>query len=457
MEVPVIDTHSGELVETTEDNIIPESKQDAFYIMQILNLRGQDVLTFYDSGANHHIIDGSLAEDIQLKVLKKEGVEIQGIAGKKTWSNYGTYGLTLGPTEDAFYHRLSAQGLGGLSDAFDRYDLKEINQEVKKSGKLQSGYQTLPKYIGGLPPKLLLGIKETGLQPELLFQLPSGLGVYRSQLKDKFGSRICYGGPHELFTKVNKKNGTHFNQINAFFIDMASKFNSSPFPSIARSLNPDFEDTGFGVMMADYSNSKKTFLSDESQIYPSSISEEILTDLDIEPPDDDAIEDFCECEALFDTPSSVEEIGNLPKIYKAKVPVSKRKEYFDEEDQGFVNNLRCEDCLKCKKCSLSDRGKMMSLQEKMEQEAIEQSVHINLEEKRVYVDLPFIKPPIEALKKRHNANSNFRQALRIFQSQCRKPTPMRQAMIKVHEDLVQRGFIKKISDLSTGPQTHQAG
>ena len=95
---------------------------------------------------------------------------------------------------------------------------------------------------------------------------------------------------------------------------------------------------------------------------------------------------------------------------------------------------------------------MMSLQEKMEQEAIEKSVHINLKERKVFVDLPFIKPPIDALKKRHNADSNYRQALKIYQSQCKKPHVLKQAMVKVHEDLVQRGFMVKFSDLTSEQQ-----
>ena len=112
--------------------------------------------------------------------------------------------MTLGPTEDENYHQISAQGVGVISKQFNYYDFKQINREVRASGELPQEYQTLPKYIGGQPPKLLLGIKDTGLNPELLFQLPCGLGVYRSQLKDKFGSRICYGGPHKTFTEQTK-------------------------------------------------------------------------------------------------------------------------------------------------------------------------------------------------------------------------------------------------------------
>ena len=449
-DVPVINTCTGELVETPEKNIIPESTEDAFYIMQILNLRGQDVLTFYDSGANSHLIDGSLAEDINLKVISEDGVNIQVVGGNKMWSNYGTYGMTLGPTEDEYYHKISAQGVGVISKQFNYYDFKEINREVRASGELSQEYQTLPKYIGGQPPKLLLGIKDTGLNPELLFQLPCGLGVYRSQLKDKFGSRICYGGPHKTFTEANKIKGTHFNQIDAFFLSMVTQYENSPYVSIAHSLKPDLEDTGHGVMLADYSKAKTSFITEDNMVvYPSALTAEAIEGLDItELEDSDDDPDFCACEPINNTPMAAEELGTQIFAHKAKVPVSKRKEYFDAEDQGFASNYRCEDCTKCKKCSLSDKSKMMSLQEKMEQEAIEKSVHIDLNQRKVFVDLPFIKPPVDALRKRHNADSNYKQALRIYQSQCRKPPLMRSAMVKVHEDLVGKSFMRKLSDLN---------
>ena len=449
-DIPIIDTCTGELIETNEENIIPESKEDAFYIMQILNLRGQDVLTFYDSGANSHLIDGSLAEDIGLKVTNENGVNIQVVGGNKMWSNYGTYAMTLGPNEEDDYHQISAQGVGVISKRFNHYDFEQINQEVRESGELPKKYKALPKYIGGQAPRLLLGIKDTGLNPELLFQLPCGLGVYRSQLKDKFGSRICYGGPHETFTEANKVRGTHFNQVNAFFLSMATEYQNSPYLSIAHHLQPEYEDTGHGVMMANYDKHPRTIVTkDNIVIHTNTITEETLQSLDMTE-EDDAADLFCACEPVNDSSVSPQDIESQIAIHKAKVPVSRKKEYFDEEDQGFVSTYRCEDCTKCKKCSFSDKTKMMSLQEKMEQEAIEKSVHIDLQQRKVFVDLPFIKPPVEALKKRHNSDSNYKQALRIYQTQCRKPLAMKSAMVKVQKDLVEKGFMMKLSDLNQG-------
>ena len=52
---------------------------------------------------------------------------------------------------------------------------------------------------------LLLGIKNTRIQPTLLKVLPSGVGVYLNPLKDVWRSRIIFTGPNKVFTKTNKE------------------------------------------------------------------------------------------------------------------------------------------------------------------------------------------------------------------------------------------------------------
>jgi len=61
----------------------------------------------------------------------------------------------------------------------------------------------------------------------------------------------------------------------------------------------------------------------------------------------------------------------------------------------------------------------MSLVEKIEQEVIQKSVTIDLENKKVFVDLPFTKPPVEFLKKKHfGKDNNYDQALKVYRTQC---------------------------------------
>ena len=51
---------------------------------------------------------------------------------------------------------------------------------------------------------LLLGVKNTRIQPTLLWVLLSDIRVYLSPFKDVWGSRIIFAGPSGFFTQANK-------------------------------------------------------------------------------------------------------------------------------------------------------------------------------------------------------------------------------------------------------------
>ena len=62
----------------------------------------------------------------------------------------------------------------------------------------------LPESVGRTKVHLLLGIKNTPIQPVLIKVLSSGIGVYLSPFKDVRGSRIIFAGPSKIFTQTNK-------------------------------------------------------------------------------------------------------------------------------------------------------------------------------------------------------------------------------------------------------------
>jgi hypothetical protein len=80
---------------------------------------------------------------------------------------------------------------------------------------------------------------------------------------------------------------------------------------------------------------------------------------------------------------------------KSTIPLSKLKGLQDELDIPEVVEFKCSDCVNCPTCKLSARAKTKSLQESFEQEVIEKSVHVDIGGQRVWVDLPFIKEPVE--------------------------------------------------------------
>ena len=57
-------------------------------------------------------------------------------------------------------------------------------KEYTEFGQGEELEQVLPKTVGGTKVHLLIGIKNTRLQPTLLKVLPSGVGVYLSPFKD---------------------------------------------------------------------------------------------------------------------------------------------------------------------------------------------------------------------------------------------------------------------------------
>ena len=51
---------------------------------------------------------------------------------------------------------------------------------------------------------MLIGIKNTSLDPVWIKTLPSGVAVYRSVFRDMWGSNIIFAGPHKTFTDANR-------------------------------------------------------------------------------------------------------------------------------------------------------------------------------------------------------------------------------------------------------------
>ena len=475
-ETPSINTSNGETIVVDDDVIVHENPEESFYIMQMFDIRGEECLTFFDRGANQHLIEGSLAEKTNLKVLNPRSTPIGVVGGGRIWTQYGMYCLNIGPTLEGNYHEVKCQGITNVTEEMPRYDLSEINKSVKSSGKLSSN-DVLPKFIGGSRVKLLLGIKDAVLDPVSLFVLPCGLGVYQSQLLDKFNSRICYGGPHTLFTEVNNKTGGNFNHINIFFTEMVNSYKNSLYPMLAAAPLLTEDDDEIPIEWPKRTLNIHCIKADNELdivIYPTPITP---NDMQVFDPDI-TVEDHSERteSRIMETEDSNLETsidhcsdsssrimateGSLAgnsvhhcSVHKAKVPISKLVKIVDEDDIDKIVNYRCSSCSKCVKCLQSNRTKTMSLQESIEQDVIVKSIKIDTPGKRVWVSYPFTQEPIEFLKKYHNGGSDNRyQAIKAYKQQCRKPEKVKDGIRLAHQELVDKGFMTPLSNLSCEQQ-----
>ena len=97
---------------------------------------------------------------------------------------------------------------------------------------------------------------------------------------------------------------------------------------------------------------------------------------------------------------------------KSIIPLSKLKGLQDELDIPELVEFKCSNCVNCPTCKLSARAKTKSMHESFEQEVIEKSVHVDIGNQRVWVNLPFVKE--------HRVSDNKRQTLWVNQAQCSK-------------------------------------
>ena len=148
------------------DMIVRPSKEDAFYVMQWLKIGGEDVLTFYDSGANTHLVEGELEEKVGFTVLSDRCVSVGTVGGGEVWSDYSQYACILGPDYEGVSHELECQGISRISRPFPEFDLHPLHHDSMLT--FHDGPQLcFPPSIGGDRVRLLLGVKSLAIAPRL--------------------------------------------------------------------------------------------------------------------------------------------------------------------------------------------------------------------------------------------------------------------------------------------------
>ena len=424
-----INTTSGEVKDLDLSLKIPESKDSPIYLVQLMRFRDRIALVFFDTGANLHLIDGAFAESLGIQVVSQKPIMFRAAGDAEVFTEYGLYRLNIGPTMDDKYHEILAYGVSPVTGEFPRFDFERINTEVIESGTLEE-HVPLPKYTGGSRVHLLIGIKNTAAQPKLIAHLGGGLSVYESPFPDMFGSRICYGGTHE---SLSAQSGT-------------TNYASSYFLSALRAAGHQLASTADKVeecAMEALSPGKATLSQrDPDIIYP--------TDAKL----------FCDSGVIYvDTSAVLSEVPDADRdqhcshctvvmaAHKAMIPIQRLRELADQDDKGDLVTYRCPTCSSCERCKASTRMKARTRQEEVEQEVIERSVDVDWEQGKVFVTLPFVKDPVKALTHRHGSDNNYSQAIRVYKQQTRKPDQMKRRIAEAHQDLVDKGFMKKLTDL----------
>ena len=424
-DTPVINTRTGERVKMNPSHIIPEIPEHSSYLMQTLKIGQQDSLVFFDTGANTNLILGELAVTESLQLISSRSSSLTVVGGSSIKTEYGSYRLALGPDTSGEFYEVKCQGMDQVTSKFKRYDLSEIVAEFRQCADTKIKHEILPPYVAGSEVHLLLGIKNTYLNPVLLGILPSGVGVYRSPFVDIFGSRIIFAGPHSSFTSHN--GGLKDDISHAIF-----------HAKEAAQRKPWLEKEIPYSLLVD-----KTFNID---INPTPVTEKDILDTGGQIMDYTGEGEY--------TKNQDQSVFHYCSAHKVGIPIAKMRELMNLDNPDDIVSYRCKDCAKCITCKRSPRLTAISIQESLEQSYIENSIKIDLTKGKVIANLPFMRDPVEFMSKKHAGNNNYRQARNVYLSQCKKSTIEKEGMIKAHKELVDKGFMIKLTDLK--PQTQQA-
>ena len=133
--------------------------------MQWLRIGINNFLTFFDRGANVHLVQRKMAVASRLELVTFCPTLLTGVGGVKLEIEYaGNYQFNLGPGIGGEYHELSCLGMDSVTAKFNKYELSEICSEFTSLLDPNQPVPPLPKYVGGSDAHLLVGIKNTFLR-----------------------------------------------------------------------------------------------------------------------------------------------------------------------------------------------------------------------------------------------------------------------------------------------------
>ena len=117
-----------------------------------------------------------------------------------------------------------------------------------------------------------------------------------------------------------------------------------------------------------------------------------------------------------------------------------------EQECGLDIGYRCVKCRDCVTCKNSEKVEAISLREEAEMELIDQSVNLDLENRRILCSLP-----LRGEEKQYLSN-NYSRALKVLEQQVRQygeQPETRDLIIKAFEKLFSNGHACYLEDAST--------
>ena len=329
----------------------------AIYQLQTIKVNNNRFTLFYDSGCGDFVSRFQAIENIgeHASQESKGPINLGGVGGITTQSPHGIYSVNL-PLCNGMYATMTGVCLDQITSRFPQYPLQgKVQQDIQNAyfeanGDI-SNLPVLPKCVGG-DIDFMIGIKYLRYHPEFIFQLPSGLTIYKSYFENADGGYGVIGGPHEVFTTIENHFNLSSNHQLTFFSNQYKLFRTG------YQINPDLSLLGY---------KENSFDNDEIENQTSN-----------------------------------------------QTFISKRQRIFNQvEETGTIINYRCVKCRTCKSCKDHDQLEAISIKEEVEQDVINRSVKVDSVNRTTVATLPFMHDPMIKLQpNKHKALSVYNQQLK---------------------------------------------
>lgn len=322
-----------------DDNLVKES---GIYLLQTIEIDKKPFTVFFDTGCSDFVSRHEAVQKISERSHQeiKGPIDIGGVGDSVVVSEYGVYEvkIPLHNGENAVFFGVC---LEKITACFPDYPLdgkvqRDIHDGYKSIGGDVKDLPSLPKTVGG-DVDFMIGAKYMRYHPKKIFSLPSGLTIYESLFQGYNGSRGIVGGPHQVFTEIQRQNSSH-----------ATTYLNQQYKlwQMGYQINPDNHLLGIK-------------LNDDFDFYE-----------DIK--------------------------GNLEKASTASYAIArKQRKFYEVESAGSEILYRCLDCRKCTKCKNGEHIESLSIKEEVEQDVIDKSVSV--ENGKTIAYLPFMEDPISKL------------------------------------------------------------
>ena len=323
---------------------------------------------------------------------------------------YGMYKVKL-PLYNGTEAVMSGPCIDHVTDEFPISIEWTSARDMYDAYRLQGGdvkaLPRLPEEVGG-ETDIIVSIKYLKYFPESVYKLPSGLTIYKSPFISPDGTRGVVGGPH-IFTHIEKYCANSQINMHIYFIERVRLVSSG------YQVNPDIHLVGCKGI--------KDTMQDELLVDKYDRKDSILGSAE---------------------GSSIEDETVTTNFANRQLKVSKLQNII--ENAGTEVSYRCINCRNCVECKNSGQVEYISIQEELEQNIINKSVHVDIAKGVTIAKLPFLVSPENKL------NANKSRALKVYNNQVRrldKNQKDKNDVVMSEQKLQTMGFVDFLENLSS--------